>query len=262
MLSLTAVGPVAVSAAARSASQTAQPDEPTATQEVERRPEFSLKLPELRAGPFDFKPRLTTSAVYDDNILIASRDEQSDLIWSVQPAVQVLAGDRSTMTEYRLLGYDTMQLAPGTFITQPVEGWPGKMLMLDYGPKFNWFTEHSANDSVDHIGSFNALWPMAKAILGFQQEYRLESTTIIEAGQRSQQETITTALLAGYQISEKTSAELNLRRRGMDYEAKNLTGYTDWSNDNWFNYQMTPLLNVGAGVTWGLIEAGGAEPEL
>ena len=237
-----------------SATPTASPTAETAADSA--KPAFSLRLPDLRLGPFDFNPRLTIGVVYDDNILIASQNPQSDLIWSVQPAVRVVAGDRSTMTEYRLLGYDVMYLSPGTFITRPQEGWPGKMLMLDYGPKFNGFTDHSENDSIDQLGGFNALWPLAKAILGVNQGYRLENTTIIEAGRRSQQETIPTSLMAGYQFSEKTSAELNLRRTSINYEVKDLTGYTDWSNDNWFNFQATPLLNVGGGVTLGTLDSG------
>ena len=127
--------------------------------------------------------------------------------------------------------------------------------MLDYGPRFNWFTKYPENNSIDQILAFNALWPMTKLILGARQGYRLENTTIIEAGQRTEQETIPTDLLAGYRFTEKTSAEVNLHRTSVDYEqGTGLLGYTDWNDENWFNYQATPRLNLGAGVTLGWLQ--------
>jgi hypothetical protein len=219
------------------------------------KPSFSDRLPDLRVGPFDIHPRLTTGVMYDDNILIAPHNTKSDLIWSVQPAASIVAGDRMAITEYLINNSDFMGISPGTYITSSPEYWPGKMLMLDYGPRFNWFTDYSENNSTDQLLKFDALLPMAKLILGVNQNYTSENTTVVEAGRRSNVETISSAIMAGYQFSEKTSAEMNLSRRSTDYEASQaLNGSTDWSDANWFNYQMTPLLNTGVGLTVGDLE--------
>jgi hypothetical protein len=219
------------------------------------RPSFSSRLPDLRVGPFDIHPRLVTGVMYDDNIYISSHDAKSDFIWSVQPAASIVAGDRQAITEYKLSNRAYLGLTPGAYITAPPEYWPGMLLTLDYGPRFNWFTDYSENDSTDHLLHFTALAPFSKLIVGVSQDYTSENTSVVEAQKRSSVETITSAIMGAYQFSEKTSAEMNLSRKSTDYEAKQgLYGNTDWSDANWFNYHMTPLFNVSAGLTVGDLE--------
>lgn len=237
---------------APAASAAAEPSALSSQPSAASRPSFSDRLPDLRVGPFDIHPRLTTGVMYDDNILIASHNTQSDFIWSVNPAASIVAGDRMAITEYLLNDRNFMGITPGTYITTPLEVWPGKLLMLDYGPRFNWFNRYSENDSTDHLLKFDALLPMAKLILGVNQGYTRENTGVIEASRRANVETITSSIMGAYQFSEKTSAEMNLRRRSTDYEANlGLNGNTDWSAVNWLNYQITPLLNTGFGLTLG-----------
>jgi hypothetical protein len=219
------------------------PADASASSQAPAKPSFSDRLPDLRVGPFDIHPRLTTGVMYDDNILISSHNTRSDFIWSVNPAASIVAGDRMAITEYLLNNNDFMGISPSTYITSGPEVWPGKLLMLDYGPRFNWFTDYSENNSTDQLLKFDALLPMAKLILGVNQGYTRENTGVIEASRRANVETITSSIMGAYQFSEKTSAEMNLRRISTDYEAnQGLNGQTDWSDANWFNYQMTPLI--------------------
>jgi hypothetical protein len=198
---------------------------------------------------------VSATALADDNILAASTKPQSDLIWSLRPALLALAGDRLAMTEHQLNYRGVIGFTPDTFIVSSRENWPGKTVMLDYGPRFNWFTTHSENDSIDQVLTFNALWPMSKLILGLRQGYSQVNSIVIEAGQRTEVQTIPTDLMSAYQVSEKSSAEMNLHRVSYDYgRTQGLNGYTDWNTDAWFNHQTTPLLNLGAGVKLGLFE--------
>jgi hypothetical protein len=244
------------SAAAQDATTNAPAADASASSQVPAaKPSFSDRLPDLRVGPFDIHPRLTTGVMYDDNILIASHNTRSDFIWSVNPAASIVAGDRMAITEYLLNNNDFMAISPGTYITSSPEVWPGKLLMLDYGPRFNWFNRYSENDSTDHLLKFDALLPMAKLILGVNQGYTSENTSVIEASRRANVETISSAIMGAYQFSEKTSAEMNLRRKSTDYAAnQGLNGYVDWTDENWFNYHMSPLFNVSAGLTVGDLE--------
>ncbi len=224
-------------------------------------PSLSLsdRLTDLHLGPFDLHPRLSAGVTYDDNILISPSHQEADFIWSLQPGVQISAGDKLALTEFRLADRDAMRLSPGNFITRSPEDWPGRFLLVDYAPKFNWFTDYSANNSVDQLLGMNALWPTGRLILGVQQGYRDERTTVIEAGRRTWQETIPTALLGGYQFSDLTSAEIRLHRTSTDYEqGTGLNGSTDWNDENWFNYHISPRVDLGAGVTLGDLQVTGA----
>lgn len=209
--------------------------------------------PQIKAGPFDIHPRLTLSTLFDDNILIAPTNPESDLIWSVYPAALIVAGDRKSMAEYRLDGRDLLSLSPASFITQSSESWPGSLLAIDYGPRFNWFTYNSQNDSVDELAAFNTLLPLGRVILGVAQTYNLLNTTVIVAGARTEQTTFNTALTSGFQTGGQSSVEVNLRRRSLSYAAEGLVGNQEYSNDNWFHWQTSDLLSIGAGVTLGYV---------
>ena len=92
---------------------------------------------------------------------------------------------------------------------------------------------------------------MNKLILGFKQDYQLEKTTLIEAGQRAQVENISSALSAAYQFGDKTSLETNFRRVSVGYNQAGLIGYTEYNTEDWFNYEVAEDLPVSLGVVAG-----------
>jgi hypothetical protein len=227
----------------------AAPDESAANETVRK------QLEELRLGPFDLHPRLSAGFVYDDNVLLSAlsvANKESDLDWMIQPAIQAVAGDDAALIEYRDLHYDILGLSPGSLIVQQPEAWPGKLFILDYGPRFQIFDKYTANNSVDQFGTFNLLWPMNKLILGFRQDYQLQKTEIVEFDQRATVETISTALSAAYQLGDATSTESNFRRISVGYGQAGLTGYTEYNTEDWFNYAVAPDLPVSLGVLAGL----------
>jgi hypothetical protein len=95
---------------------------------------------------------------------------------------------------------------------------------------------------------------MGKMVLGLRQDYVLQNTTIIEAGQRTWDQTIPTVLMTGYQFGEKTTAEVNLSHSTVSYEQQGLADYSDWNWDNWFNYQYSPRLNLSLGANLGIVD--------
>jgi hypothetical protein len=224
------------------------PDDSAAKTSVEKAPL------ELRLGPLDLHPRVTTGLTYDDNILFSSANPEADTFWTIQPALQAVAGDDAALIAYRDQNYDVLNLAPGNLIIQPPEAWPGKLLILDYGPRFQFFNQYTANNAIDQFGTLNLLWPLNRLILGFKQDYQLQKTTIIEAGIRTTVETISSTLAAAYQIGEKTSLESNFRRISVGYDQLGLIGYTEYNTEDWFNYVVTEGLPVSVGVLAGLDE--------
>ena len=209
--------------------------------------------PQLQLGPVDFHPRLTTGITYDSNIYISSSNPQADEIWSATPGVQMIAGDRQSFAESRLSGSSYLDISAGSLITVPPESWPGTILTLDYGPRFNFYTHASNNNGVDQFATFNTLFPLSRLILGVKQAYSYQSQQVIEAGQRSIQTAFNTALTSGYQLSSRSSLQVNFRRDSYSYSDPSLIGYAQYQNDNWYGFQISERLNLGGGVTAGFV---------
>ncbi|MGA3179121.1 MAG: hypothetical protein ABSF38_02120 [Verrucomicrobiota bacterium] len=209
------------------------------------------KLLELRLGPFDLHPRLTTGLSYNDDLTYATSNKEADAIWTIRPAFQAVAGDDAALIGYRDQNYDVLNLSPGTLVIQQPEARPGKLLILDYGPGFEVYDRYSTNNSTDEFATLNLLWPMNKLILGLKQDYQLQKEPLIQAEEFATVETISTALSAAYQFGEKTSVESNFRRVSIGYDEPGLTGDTEYNTEDWFNYEAAEDLPVSLGVLAG-----------
>ena len=93
-------------------------------------------------------------------------------------------------------------LAASSLVVKPSEDWPDKFLLLDYSPQWQEFGKHSENDSLDQFVTANAVWPMAKLILGVQENYSDQKATIVEASTRSEIQQNHTELDAGYRLND------------------------------------------------------------
>lgn len=181
----------------------------------------------LRWWIFDVKPHVSAEAVYDDNVNISSATKQDDFIWVASPGLTAIAGD---------------PMAEGA-----------RLLNISYTPSFVVFTEHSQYDSIDHSASINGIWPFSKLTLGFRQTYDRSTGGIVDVGNRVERETYGTALTSAYELSEKTSFEINAHQQIADYPAP-LIGTKEWSNDDWINYLISAKVTLGLGFTFGHVE--------
>jgi hypothetical protein len=218
---------------------------------------------ELSWGAFDFHPRLRESVVYDDNILFATRNKQQALVSQLAPGVQIVGGDRSSLRSYeawyeeRNQSFELTRLTPSWLVLQPVESWPGKFLLLDYSPRWQKFSRHSANDSLDQFLTFNGVWPMAKLVVAVRQDYRDEKTIVTEALTRSEVKQIHTELDAGYRLNEKFAVDTALERQDVSYPGStNLNGYVEWKGTVSLNRQIHELFHAGLFVAGGVDQVG------
>ncbi len=236
-----------------SANAVAQNDSTAAASDDTTTESTDQKKPlDFRLGPFDLHPRVTAGMTYDDNILFSSMNTEADEIWTVQPAVQAVAGDDAALVTYRDAHVDVLSLSPDALIIQPPEDWPGKLFILDYGPRFQFFDHYSSNNSIDQFGTLNLLWPISKFIFGLRQDYEDQKTTLVEAGQRTGIQTITTTISLAYQLGERTSLESDFQRYSVGYDQPGLTGYTEYNTKDWFNYEIEENLHASVGVIGGL----------
>lgn len=186
----------------------------------------------MSLGPISVRPHLYMTAYYDDNLALQPRAEREDLVWRISPGVLFGAG------EFR--------------------GDKGSYLSLDYTPTASIYTKYSEYNSLDHYVIFNAGWKLAKLTLGVSQSYQIENGKQVEAAAFVEQESYITLLTSKYELSEKTSFELNGRQSligtenqvtdGIDYD---LTSVNEWLIEAWGDYKTSEKLALGAGVKVG-----------
>lgn len=188
----------------------------------------------LNVGPFELRPHLDGSVLYDDNIFLTEFDRQEDVVWTVAPGLLIGAGDyRATSETY---------------------------LALDYTPSVVVFTDHDENNALNHDVNFFAQWKLTKLSLGLGQSYQRRSGGLVQAdtsvgfdreisSQQVDREIFVTTLKAKYDWSDKTSFEVNGSQT--INQSDKFIAYNEWVNQNWVNYNVTEKVRVGVGFTLG-----------
>jgi hypothetical protein len=188
--------------------------------------------PFFRAGAFDFHVRAVTSLVYDDNISLYENSDSSetrrrplgeDFVFTFSPGVTLLKA--STLEDSRT------------------------SLALDYAPSFIFFAEHDGENSIDHLGRFEAGYALTKLTFHLSQDYAKTASTIVDAGDRVTQENFRTTLGARYELSQKTFLRADGTFRVTDYDQ--LTDSHEWSFLPTANYELTPKVTLGLGINVG-----------
>ncbi len=181
----------------------------------------------IKAGPVNLHLNLTAGATYDDNITIQNVNKVSDYYFEITPGFRAILGENRD-----------------------------KFVTLSYRPRALFFMDETQNDSVDHNANLAAQWNFNKLTLAASQGYQLYTGNEVDAGARVDRSTYVTTLGAAYSLSEKTSFELNLRQNIVDYGSA-FSGYNEWVTTPYMNYQITPKVKLGAGVTVGALDTRG-----
>jgi len=126
------------------------------------------------------------------------------------------------------------------------------LLTLEYSPRFFLFTDQSRNNSIDHEALLSGQWRPGAWKFGLQQTYQNFSGALVDVGNRVDREIYGTALEATYELSPKTSFELDGYQTINDFER--LISYNEWLVRGWMDYELTPLLKAGAGLSAGWVD--------
>jgi hypothetical protein len=135
-------------------------------------------------------------------------------------------------------------------------------LTLDYSPTVVLFTDHTEFNTVDHAAKLSGVWPFSKLTLGFSQDFALASSVVLGVADRVEHRSYNTLLTSRYEVSEKTSFEINGRQSITEYEQAGLINSKEWVSDNWFNYEFMPKLSLGAGLAVGYLDVEGFPSQL
>lgn len=182
----------------------------------------------LKWGNLEIHPHFDAQVVYDDNIFIRQTNKVDDWVYTLSPGVLLHLGDYFKKDE--------------------------NFVAIDYTPSIIFFDENSASDTVDHEALFDSQYRFTKLTLGLKQIFQSLSGTVIDVGTRVDRDIYTTDLIANYELTGKSSVEANVRYSATEYSSGALFDYSEWINQNWFNYQMAPKTRIGAGVTLGFLD--------
>jgi len=186
----------------------------------------------LNLGPISVRPHFYGAAYYDDNVALDRSNKREDLVWKFAPGVLFDLG------EFR--------------------GDKGTYLSLDYTGTGNVYTKYDDYDSLDHYVIMSGGWKLAKLTLGLSQSYEISHGKQVEANAFVEQESYVTQVTSKYDLSEKTSFELNGRQSIISTENVILNGpdqrfvsINEWLVEGWGNYKATEKLTAGVGATVG-----------
>ena len=194
----------------------------------------------LHLGPLDVHARASSSFVYDDNISLHDR-----------PRTGTQVGNIQTGKSLDPLGDDFIfTFSPGIVFNKAATMEDSHTAFtLDYSPSFLFFMKNSQQNSVNHNAHLDAGYAFTKLTLGLVQTFAATEGGVVDAGDRVKQRNYNTGLSVRYEMTEKTFLLLDGAYRLTDYET--LTDSQEWTVTSTANYQISPKVTLGLGVTVG-----------
>jgi len=199
--------------------------------------------PLFQIGSVDVRPHASYSLVYDDNIFLDNKDKNvggrgnagrdHDFIHIFTPGLRVNAGD---VGQRQSAYFDA-----------------------NYSIAISRFTDnsgadaHDQNASVELGGKLNRLSLAAKQTLTTQSDADVAN---LAANGRVRRKTWITNVDTDYEISDKTSASLDLAQTIGDYSGA-FSDTADRSASLWLDYQFLPKVKAGVGGTVGYLQVDG-----
>jgi hypothetical protein len=196
----------------------------------------------------DFKlfPRATAAMVYDDNITIQPVNRQADLIWSFSPGATLMAGSPGVDIAQGT-SFETLRML-GRQPYLEADAQPAKLFLVDYAPNFRLFTSHDQYSGVDESALLTAVYSLARLTLGLDQDYVKLLSAVNDVGTLTEVQTLKTRVTAKYDLSDRTSLEVNGQYLNTSYPSNNLFGSRQWVNQDWLNRKLFSQVTAGLGL--------------
>lgn len=215
-------------------------------------PEAVLDAPNPgpRAPKWKVLPHFDIGVRWDDNIFIQPNNEIEDFIFTFSPGLTIGYLDDESRLERFL---DREERASRAL------KYEGNFFLLDYTPSFVIFADNGSENSFDQEARFEARWQFQKLSLASEARFVRANETNTELGARLRHTGLSAGLSARYQFTERTSGELGLFFQDDDYEQA--SGNTEYRTEMYFNYTLTPSIEIGLGTALGIVDVENAEDQ-
>lgn len=179
-------------------------------------------------------------AVYESNLFIDARHEQSDFGFRVSPGMAIGWG------EFKREFYETK------FFPLRRKAFSGNdFFYLDYAPSYSWFLDHGELDTFDHAIGLESEWTFQRVALATHATYETEDIPVDEIGDRVRQKHLDARVTARFPLGQRWSLDTTAAYEGFDGDGVDLR---EGRTEDWLDYQITPQFKVGLGGTFGWVD--------
>lgn len=196
--------------------------------------------------PWKVYPHVAFEATFDSNIFIQNEDTESDLIFTLSPGVAIGRGN----FRQELLQHWSFRERFQRDRLPAIE--ERRYIFLDYTPSVSIFTNNSSENSFDQDIVLEGQYQLRKVTLGVRARYQDLNVADIDLGDRVRRRFFSGALTGEYEVTEKTSLELNAYNFLRDYDKG--TDSAEYRLQAWFNYLVQPKTRVSIGAAGGYID--------
>ena len=183
----------------------------------------------IQSGGRSFLPRgrlllrLSTGAIFDDNVALRDRGRKSDFVFTLSPSITYALGS-----------------GEGRF-----------SLLVNYNPTALLYAKGTADNAVDHAGLIALRYRFTKLTLGATFVARSLTGSSRDAGDRVSRTLFYLGGSANYLYNEKLSFDLNGDLAYSDF--KGLLGSDEARVQGFVNFAVRPKLQLGAGFLFGVL---------
>jgi hypothetical protein len=212
---------------------------------------LSSKESTLRLGGLDLFPHAAGGVQYDDNILISHANALNDVIWTFSPGLTLAGGGVGAY----LPGSVTVEQLRNLLYYSLVEDVtkPGRFFAVDYTPSFIFYTDHSEYDNTGQSVKLSGGYSFSRLALGLDFDYDREALKNNGVGTLTEVSIYDARFRSRYDLTDRTSLEVNGRYYRLDYDDPLYQGYQEVSNENWLNRTFADRLSLGVGLGVGRV---------
>ncbi|MCX6928132.1 MAG: hypothetical protein NT154_33715 [Verrucomicrobia bacterium] len=212
---------------------------------------LSAEQSTLRLGGLDLFPHATGQVQYDDNILISHTDPLKDVIWTFSPGLTLAGGGVGAY----LPGSVTVEQLRNLLYYSLVEDVkkPGRFFAVDYTPSFNFYTDHSGYDNTGQSAKLSGGYAFSRLALGLDFDYDRAQVKNTGVGTLTQDSIYNARFHSRYDLTDRTSLEVNGQYYRLDYDDPIYQGYDEFKNEDWLNRQFADRLSLGVGLGVGFV---------
>jgi hypothetical protein len=230
-----------------------EPDEPLPASQLDKTSKLAEPNVEINGvghpdSKWRVRPTLTVRISADDNIFISHNNRESDVYFTFVPGIALGWGEfRSELLGVAATEYEHRFELPETDLGLEKRNY----FFARYTPNVIIFTDHGAENSVDQDALVDTQWQFSKLTLGLKSRFQTLSGGDIDVGTRIDRTLFTVDATSRYDISDKTSAEVNFGFSNRDYQGA-LDSH-EFTNQDWLNYLILPKINLGIGMNLGYL---------
>jgi hypothetical protein len=188
-------------------------------------------------------PHLETSALYDDNIFIAERSRERDVILRFSPGLALGYGDCVGWGQRR--AFDSFT---GPFLDLGM----GSAWIADYTAGFLRFLDHPDQDGVDQDFRTEARWSFARLVLGAQVRAESKLETNADIGTRLRRKGFTVGVDGRYGLTEKVAWDVGAFSSLQD--RADFVGSRETAVSTYLNWAYSPLTSFAPGMIFGRVD--------